>query len=103
MSQYRADFDSLPWRSPMGGVRCKVSRHNGRQLRLVEYTTAMDEHWCDKGHAGCVLEGRLEIRFAEETVVFGPGDGIFIPTGSDHRHMARVLTDVVRVVFVEDA
>ena len=103
MSEHKVDFESIPWQSPMAGVRCKINRRDGMQLRLVEYTGEMEAHWCDKGHVGYVLQGRLEIRFEEEVVVVNPGDGIFIPTGSEHRHMARALTDVVRVVFVEDA
>ena len=34
---------------------------------------------------------------------FGPGDGIFIAAGPEHGHKAMVLTDVLRVVLVEDA
>lgn len=102
MSQYRVDFDGIAWQSPMPGVRCKVSRHAGRQLRLVEYTPAMDRHWCDRGHMGWVLEGSLEVTFDSGVVTYQAGDGVFIPSGVEHRHMARVLTDVVRAAFVED-
>ncbi len=45
----------------------------------------------------------MEIEVDGETLVFGPGDGVFLPAGEDHRHMARVLTDKVTVFFVEDA
>jgi quercetin dioxygenase-like cupin family protein len=62
----------------------------------------MKPHWCDKGHIGFILEGRFEIEFADGTRVFEAGDGVFISAGKTHRHRARVLTDVVRVVFVED-
>jgi quercetin dioxygenase-like cupin family protein len=102
MSAYRIDFDSLTWEAPMEGLRLKAKREKGKQLRLVEYTPKMELHWCDKGHYGYVLEGRFEIRYDSETVVYEAGDGVFIPPGNEHRHMGKALTDVVRVFFVED-
>ncbi len=103
MERYRIAFDGLPWETPMAGVRFKARKQDGKQLRLVEYTREMEPHWCAKGHIGCVLEGRLEIAVNDETGVFEPGDGIFLPPGDAHKHMARVLTHRVRVFFVEDA
>jgi hypothetical protein len=44
----------------------------------------------------------MEIDFDGEVIAFGPGDGLFIPGGEKHKHKGRVLTDVVRVIFVED-
>jgi quercetin dioxygenase-like cupin family protein len=102
MSTYKVDFDTLAWESPMKGLRFKVSKQGSRQLRLVEYTKEMEPHWCEKGHSGIVLEGSFEITFDREVTVFNPGDGIFIPSGSQHRHMGKVLTDTVKVIFVED-
>ena len=83
-------------------MRFKARLDGGRRLRLVEYTPAMAAHWCEQGHTGYVLEGRLEVEFPAETVLFEPGDGVVIPAGPEHRHTGRALTDVVRVVFVED-
>jgi mannose-6-phosphate isomerase-like protein (cupin superfamily) len=101
-SPHRVAFDTIPWESPVECLRVKVSVRRGRRLRLVEYTPAMAAHWCEEGHLGYILEGRLEVCFPGETVVFGPGDGVVIPAGPEHRHMGRALTEVVRVVFVED-
>jgi len=67
---------------------------------LVEYTRDMAPHWCEKGHVGYVLDGEFEVEFERETVVFQAGDGVFIPSGPEHKHMAKTRTDVVRVVFV---
>ena len=102
MSQYRVDFKSLSWETPIAGLRCKARKHDARQLRIVEYTQEMEPHWCEKGHVGYILEGRFEIRFKGETTVYEAGDGVFIPPGADHQHMGKALSDVVRVVFVED-
>jgi quercetin dioxygenase-like cupin family protein len=103
MGQYKVDFESIPWETPASGVKFKAYEQNGRKLRLVEFAKEFVEHdWCTKGHIGYVLEGQMEIDFDGEKVVFGLGDGIFIPAGEEHKHKARVLTDVVRVFLVED-
>ena len=102
MVQYRVDFESIPWVTPMDGLRFKADKQGDKQLRLVEYTQEMEPHWCEKGHIGYVLEGRFEIRYDREVHIYNPGDGIFIPDGAEHKHMGKVLTDVVRVIFVED-
>jgi quercetin dioxygenase-like cupin family protein len=34
--------------------------------------------------------------------VLSLGDGLFIPAGEKHKHKAKVLTDVVRIILVED-
>jgi quercetin dioxygenase-like cupin family protein len=103
MSVYRIDFAALAWEAPMPGLRFKAMKHEGRQLRLVEYTKEMPPHWCEKGHIGYVLEGRFEIKYENAVEIYNPGDGIFIPPGNEHKHMGKALTDIVRIVFVEDA
>jgi hypothetical protein len=102
MNEYRVDFSSLAWQTPIEGVRQKVVTGGGKTVRLVEYGPDMPLHWCEKGHFGCILEGRLEIEFPDGVRVFEAGDGVFIPDGHAHRHRGRVLSDVVRAIFVED-
>ena len=103
MEHYRADFESMPWETPAAGIRCKSYEQNDRQLRLVEFGREFTEpDWCITGHIGYVLEGRMEVDFDGEVVVFEAGDGVFIPTGQEHKHKGKVLTDVVRMIFVED-
>ena len=103
MKQCKVDFQSMPWETPTAGVRFKAYEQGGRKLRLAEFGREFVEpDWCTKGHIGYVLEGRMEINFDGKVIVFGPGDGIFIPAGEEHRHKARVLTKSVKVVLVED-
>ncbi len=103
MHQCRVDFDSISWETPAAGVRFKAHRQGSRQLRLVEFTKGFAEaDWCRRGHIGYVLAGRCEINFSGRVIEYGPGDGIFIPAGGEHKHMARVLTDAVKLVLVED-
>jgi quercetin dioxygenase-like cupin family protein len=102
MERYRVNFGSIRWEHPAPGVRVKAHEQDGRRLRLVEFTKDFVEpDWCTKGHIGYVLEGAMEVDFQGETVTFRAGDGLFIPSGDEHGHKARVLTDTVRVVLVE--
>jgi quercetin dioxygenase-like cupin family protein len=99
---YKVDFNSMPWESPMDGMKQKIQTLGNRQVRLVEYAKDLVPHWCEKGHTGYVLQGQIEVRFEHETQLYSPGDCIVIPGGQGHRHMAKVLTDTVRVFFIED-
>lgn len=104
MEQYKIDFESMAWESPADGVKAKAYERNGRKLRLVEFSKEFIEHdWCTKGHIGLILEGQIEIDFDGTKEVFGPGDGIFIPAGLEHKHKGQVLTDKVKAILVEDA
>ena len=88
---------------PAVGVRFKVYKHKGTRLRLLEFTDEFTEtDWCTKGHVGYILEGRLEVNFGGNEVVFNAGDGVFIPAGEKDKHMGRPLTKVVKMIFVED-
>lgn len=98
---YRVPLSSLDWESPLEGIHQKIITEGRKKLKLVEYYPTMPLHWCERGHLGYVLEGRLEIEFVSSTLVFSQGDCIVIPDGSEHRHRAKPLSDVVRVVFVE--
>ena len=101
MEQYKIDFESIPWESPAAGVKFKAYEQNGRKLRLAEFTREFIEpDWCTKGHIGYILEGQMEIDFDGKVVVFNSGDGLFIPEGDKHK--GRVLTDVVKIILVED-
>ena len=102
MIPYKVDFQIIPWESPLEGLRQKKYKFGGQQLRWVEYSKNLPSHWCEKGHIGYVLEGQMEIKFENDVQIYSPGDGIFIPAGPEHKHMARVLTDKVIVILVED-
>ena len=103
MTDYRVDFDSIEWESPMAGVRFKAFVHNGRRLRLVEFSREFVEpDFCCAGHIGMILEGRMEIDFDGKVIEYAPGDGVFIPPGEEHKHKGTVLTDTVTAILVED-
>jgi quercetin dioxygenase-like cupin family protein len=103
MEGYKIGFQSMQWEAPAAGVRFKAYEQGGRRLRLAEFGKEFVEpDWCNKGHIGYVLEGQMEIEFDAKVVKFGPGDGVFIPAGEEHKHKARLLTDVAKVVLVEE-
>lgn len=92
----------MPWEQPAAGVRFKAYVQDGRRLRLAEFTKEFVEaDWCTKGHIGYILEGELQIDFHGRVVTFRSGDGLFIPSGGDHGHKAKAITEVVRIVLVE--
>ncbi len=102
MEQYRIDFETMEWEMPADGVKFKAYEQGGKKLRLVEFCKEFVEHgWCTKGHMGYILEGRMEIDFDGKVILFGPGDGLFIPAGQEHKHKGRVLTDKVTAILVE--
>jgi len=128
MTDYKIDFEAMPWVEGAAGARYKVFKHEGKQIRLVEFTKSLrakrsnlDEDWCRKGHIGYLLEGKLEVEFdvawascpctegqatgrmpVGRVVTFKAGDGVFIPAGETHKHKARAVTEVVRLVMVEE-
>lgn len=101
--EYRVDFESMPWEPVMEGVRHKRYRNGDQVLRLVEYSASMPVHDCERGHMGHLVEGIMEIDLPGGSVTFRSGDVVCIPAGPDHRHRARVLTERVLALFVEDA
>jgi quercetin dioxygenase-like cupin family protein len=102
MLQYKINFEKIEWETPIPGVRSKTYLNSNKQVRMIEYTKGMPLHWCEKGHYGLVLEGEMEIEYANQKIRYKKGDGIFIPDGAEHKHRGRVLSQSVHVVFVED-
>jgi ethanolamine utilization protein EutQ (cupin superfamily) len=103
MEKYKIDFRKMPWETSAVGVRFKAHEQDGRKLRLAEFTKEFIEaDWCIKGHIGYVLEGQMEIDFDGKVIIFDPGDGLFISAGEKHKHKAKVLTDTLKIILVED-
>jgi quercetin dioxygenase-like cupin family protein len=99
--QYKADFDTLEWESPIEGVRHKYIDQNNVRMRLVEYSKEMPPHWCEKGHYGYLIEGQMELEYESSKIIYKSGDGIFIPDGPDHKHRGRLISEKVLVFFIE--
>jgi hypothetical protein len=94
-------FDALPWNEVADGLRYKAFQCGTKRLRLLEHSQQFIEpDWCEKGHAGLVLQGELEIDFQGDTVIFSEGNGLFIPVGKKHK--GRPITPSVLIFLVED-
>jgi quercetin dioxygenase-like cupin family protein len=101
MTKYKVDFESIPWENPATGIRFKSYQQGERKLRLIEFLKEfVEQNWCTKGHIGYVLEGKMAVDFDGKSIEFDPGDGIFISPGNKHK--AKILTDLVKVILVED-
>jgi len=104
MDERKIDFASLHWQTPLPGARYKTAQQGNRRLRMVEFTEGFVEpDWCVEGHIGYVLEGKMDVDFNGEIVRYSAGDGLMIPMGEENQHKATVITDVVKLVLVEDA
>lgn len=102
MLQYKVIFDELDWEKPMPGIKCKIYKNGNTQLRLIEYSKEMPPHWCKNGHYGYILEGKFEIEYQNGKMIYETGDGVFIPDGKEHQHRAKVLSEQVKVIFMEN-
>ena len=103
MESHAILFDQLEWQSPQAGARFKVFREGSRQVRLLELSPEfVESHWCDKGHAGFVVEGELEIAFSNRVVRFPQGSALIIPAGAAHAHKARAVTSRVLLFLIEE-
>ena len=103
MESHAILFDQLEWQSPQAGARFKVFREGSRQVRLLELSPEfVESHWCEKGHAGFVMEGEIEIDFSGRVVRFPQGSALMIPAGAAHAHKARAITSRVLLFLVEE-
>ena len=98
---YRIHFDQIERETPISGVRHKYIDYAGQRIRLVEYSKELPPHWCEKGHCGYSISGKMEIEFADETIIYNRGDGICIPGGPSHKHRGKVLSEKALVFFIE--
>jgi hypothetical protein len=104
VSIFKVDFEAMDWQDGRPGVRHKVYQEGSRLIRLVELnTTDGDPGWCESGHIGMVLAGRLEIDFDGRILAFAAGDGLFIPPGAASRHRGTNIEPGTRLLMVEDA
>jgi mannose-6-phosphate isomerase-like protein (cupin superfamily) len=98
------DFDSIAWEKwdkPGAEGRVKIAYTGGLRVRLLELPAGFnEEHWCERGHQGFVLQGEFTIHFDNRSVPCGPGMGFVIP--GDERHRSQGSDDEPTVVYVVD-
>jgi hypothetical protein len=103
MEPYKVEFDSLPWETPMPGVRIRVFSDGQRQIRLAEFSMEFVEpHWCEKRRID-FCTGELEVDFHGQRIRYAESSGIFIPKWASHGHKARSITSSVLLFLAEEA
>ena len=103
MNSIPINFDQIKWGSKSSGMRVKRVARHGKQLRLVEIGPESGEaNWCEEGHVGYILEDKLETNVNGSVERLSAGDGLFIPGGKEYRHKSKAISDIVRLVLVED-
>jgi hypothetical protein len=75
---YKIEFDQIEWEVPIAGVRHKYLDFDGQRIRLVEYSMELASHWCEKGHCGYLLSGKMAVEYTDVEIIYNEGDGIFI-------------------------
>ncbi|MDX8379608.1 MAG: hypothetical protein R8K48_06135 [Gallionella sp.] len=69
---------------------------------MLEFTSEFIEpDWCEKDHAGFVVQGEIEIDFRGQIVSYPEGSGIVIPSGLAPAPKVRSLTPTVLLFLVE--
>ena len=97
----KIDFPNREWDKSVSGLRTKTFESNGKIIRLAEFSEDFVEtEWCEKGHIGFVLDGKLEIDFGDQKIIFSKGDGISIPEGK--KHIGNHLSKKVFLFLVEE-
>lgn len=88
MSDYKIEFEKIPWIAGTAGLRFKELIFDNKKLRLVEFSDGLDEKdWCTKGHVGVALEGTASVVFANgKQVTVHKNDIINIPQGNENKH-----------------
>lgn len=95
-------FADLPWEEIAPGAREKATQRDGKTVRLLQLDPGFKEiEWCRRQHLGLVIEGSLEVAFANHVVTYQEGDAITIAAGESNRHRA-VVGDVAVTMFLID-
>ena len=86
---YLVEFDKMPWNESAKGIRTKTFINGNQQIRIAEFSEGFIEpDWCQKGHAGYVLDGEFSNDYNGELERYKKGDIVFIPKGEEAKHKA---------------
>ena len=103
MSKRKLDFANTSWESNDPNIKQKSIEYRSSKARVVELRQGFKHaEWCKTGHVGYVVKGILEIKFTNETVRYKEGDGIFIASGDDEKHIPKPISKKVTLFLIED-
>jgi len=85
-------FDELEWTDDAPGIRAREAEVEGARWAVVEYGEgASRDDWCEEGHCGYVISGRIEYQFDDgrEPLRASEGEAFLLPPaplrGGAHR------------------
>lgn len=96
----------IDWRRDVEGIRVREITVDGRRWALVEYAPgAHRDEWCEDGHLGVVLSGRIEYEFEDGDGVLSAeqGDAFTLSTGRGHRGRNTAQTEAILLVIDDPA
>lgn len=88
-------FPTVPWTQGAHPLERKKNSPDGSVTLLTFAVGFSDPVWCDRGHSGYVLQGRLTLEMEAGTLDVNVGEGFIIDAGSRHRASNRGEEDVV--------
>jgi hypothetical protein len=104
----RVPFGELPWTDDAPGIRALEAHVRGARWATVEYGPgAAREDWCEEGHRGFVISGRIEYEFDDggEPLGASGGEAFFLPPaplgGGAHRGR-NVSPGPTRLFLIDD-
>jgi hypothetical protein len=57
-------FSEIGWTDDGPGIRARETDVEGKRWAIVEYSEGVSrEEWCDEGHRGYVISGKIEYEF----------------------------------------
>jgi hypothetical protein len=72
----KVPFDELPWTDDAPGIRAREVNVGNARWAIVEYGEGVGrEEWCEEGHRGYVLKGRIEYEFDDASAPLRATEG----------------------------
>ena len=105
----RVPFEELPWTADAPGIRAREVEVGGARWATVEYEAgAAREDWCEEGHRGFVISGRIEYEFDDggEPLRALEGEAFFLPPAplGEGAHRGRNPSESpTRLFLIDDA
>lgn len=100
-------LENMPWSEDAPGIRAREAELDGARWAIVEYEAgARREEWCEDGHRGYVISGRIEYEFDDErrSLTASEGEAFFLPKTryGQGAHRGRNLSSTPTRLFLID-
>ena len=100
-----ARLEQEAWRDDAPGIRARECFDiDSKRFAIVEYGPgAARDDWCEEGHYGYVIAGRIRYRFKDgrPALEAGAGEGFFLSHDSGHQG-ANAAADGPTTLFLVD-